>query len=50
MCERVKGLKCLDKNIHFYKKCNFIDAGVEMKYNLYFFRITHNKEKNSVQN
>jgi len=27
-------LNCLDKNIEFYKKCNFLVAGVEMKLNL----------------
>ena len=27
-------LNCLDKNIEFYKKCNFNNVGVEMKYNL----------------
>jgi glucosamine-phosphate N-acetyltransferase len=27
-------LNCLDKNIEFYKKCNFNIVGVEMKYNL----------------
>ena len=26
-------LNCLDKNIKFYEKCNFIVAGVEMKLN-----------------
>ena len=26
-------LNCLDKNIKFYKKCNFIVAGSEMKFN-----------------
>jgi glucosamine-phosphate N-acetyltransferase len=26
-------LNCLDKNVNFYKKCNFILVGNEMKYN-----------------
>jgi glucosamine-phosphate N-acetyltransferase len=26
-------LNCLPKNIEFYKKCNFIEVGIEMKYN-----------------
>jgi glucosamine-phosphate N-acetyltransferase len=26
-------LNCLSKNKEFYKKCNFIDVGIEMKYN-----------------
>ena len=25
-------LNCLDKNVGFYEKCNFITAGIEMKY------------------
>ena len=27
-------LNCLEKNINFYKKCNFQEVGVEMKYTL----------------
>jgi glucosamine-phosphate N-acetyltransferase len=27
-------LNCLEKNIKFYEKCEFIIAGVEMKYNI----------------
>ena len=26
-------LNCLEKNIEFYEKCNFINVGFEMKYN-----------------